>query len=79
MVKFFSIVFLLLTASASSAQQARQPSAIEQALSNKLTVEMNSTLQCSVSLIDTERKLVEATSRINMLEEKYEPKPPMSK
>ena len=60
---------LLLLSSPALAQQ----STLEQALAIKLQAEINSSLQCSVTLIEMQKKLADVEAQIKVLKDKYEP------
>lgn len=66
-------MFMLVMNAASRAQQA--PSAAEvQALSQKLTTEINANLSCTTGAINLQNELVKANAEIKRLTDKYEPK-----
>ncbi len=69
-MKRIALVLALLASPA----LAQQPSAAEQALSERLIAEIQSNVQARAQLIDVQRQLVTAQTRIKSLEEKYEPK-----
>lgn len=68
----FLALALLLVAELAFAQQPA--SSLEQALLQKLNVEVSSGLQCSVALITTQQESDKLKARIKELEAKYEPK-----
>jgi hypothetical protein len=53
---------------------AQQQSPMEQALAQKLGIEVNASLQCSAAQITTQAELAKAQARVRELEAKYEPK-----
>ncbi len=62
------IIFSCLLVSPALAQQ--QPSPVEQAMSQRLLSEINSSLQCGAGLISTSAELTKAKARVKELEEK---------
>ena len=70
MLRLFLIALPLVISSAAFAQQT----AGEQALSIKLSAEINAGLQCSTSLISAQGVLAKLQARVKELEDKYEPK-----
>jgi hypothetical protein len=67
-----TIAIFLLIGSPAFAQQQQSP--MEQALAQKLGIEVNASLQCSASLIAAQAQLTAAQARVKELEAKYEPK-----
>lgn len=54
-------------------QTATPMTPLDQALSNKVMVELNAGLQCSAGLIDTQKQLADAQAQLKALKDKYEP------
>lgn len=71
MTKNVLVAGLLLTSTAVCAQQS---SPLEQALSVKLSAEINAGLQCSAAIVTMQQDLAKVQARIKELEEKHEPK-----
>jgi TolA-binding protein len=63
-------ISLALTASASAQQPQMNP--LEQALSNKLTAEINSGLQCNVAAVNAAKQIADMQKQIDDLKAKYE-------
>jgi hypothetical protein len=53
---------------------AQQQTPMEQALAQKLTIEVNASLQCSAAQVTTQGQLQAAQARVKELQDKYEPK-----
>ena len=63
-------ISLALTASAAAQQPQMNP--LEQALSNKLMAEINSSLQCSVAAVNAAKQIADMQKQIDELKAKYE-------
>lgn len=68
------VFFAALAVTLASPGLAQQPSPIEQALSQRLGIEINAGVQAAAAIIDLQRQLSATQARIKALEEKYEPK-----
>jgi hypothetical protein len=72
-MRLFLIVMAMGIASAACAQD-RQQTILEQALSAKLSQEINTSLVCSVTQLNTQKELEAAKARIKELEAQTAPK-----
>jgi hypothetical protein len=68
MKRFFLLA--LLTISAQALAEQPQPSALEQALGQRVMAEVNANIQASATIVDLQRQLATAQERLKALEDK---------
>jgi hypothetical protein len=67
------IIIMAMVAFATTASAQSQQSPLEQALSRKLTEEINSSLQCNVAAVNAAKQIADLQKQIDDLKSKYEP------